>query len=427
MVSEGNIVAIAGPLLKARLPFGSLGDLCTICRRGGRELVAQIVSFTDDLFLVAPFGRTDGISPGDLIRCAGRTPRMTVSPALLGRVLDPLGDPIDGRGPIASTCGVEARALIATPPHPLSRPPIETPLETGVRVIDGMCPLGYGQRVGLFASAGVGKSTLLGLLARRADVDVTVIALVGERGREVKEFLSEALGEGGLAKAVVIVSTSDEPPVRRRLAPFTATTVAEYFRDKGLRVLLLVDSLTRTARAIRDVSLSAGELPIRQGYTGSVYGELPQLIERAGTSSTGSITALYTMLSARRGEADPLSDEVKSLLDGHLVMAESIAERGIRPAIDPLQSLSRLASRLSGVREREDRSILIAALAKLERDKAVVLLGGTPDRELRAALHIEPSLIEFLNQPGDLLSLRNETQARMHELAANYREQLGTG
>jgi FliI/YscN family ATPase len=293
-----------------------------------------------------------------------------------------------------------------------------------VRAIDTFCPIGYGQRLGIFAGAGVGKSTLLGMIARHADVDVCVIALVGERGREVQEFIHECLGEEGLARSVVVVATSDESPLRRLIAPQTATSIAEYYRAQGLRVLLLVDSLTRTARAIREVELAAGEPPVRQGYTSGVYTELPRLLERAGNDDSGSITALYTVLTTGEQDSDPLADEIKSILDGHLVLSQQVQLEGIRPAIDVLRSVSRLREKLQSEEVRVCMENLLTVLGRLRRDRDIVLLGGSPDPALRTALRIEPELKRFLSQRPKDHTTSKELHLMLEELSKHYLDTL---
>ena len=271
---------------------------------------------------------------------------------------------------------------------------------TGICGIDTLTPIGYGQRLGICAGPGVGKSTLLGMICRHADVDVVVYCAVGERGREVKDTLDEVIGPYSRHKTVMIVATSDEPAMARRCAPYLATAIAEMYRDQGKRVLLLVDSLTRTARALREVSLAAGERELRGGLTSYVLRELPLLLERAGTNAVGSITALYTLLTETDVEQDPLANEVKSILDGHLILSPTIANRGIYPAVDYLRSKSRLTHALLNESADKDRQQFLNALARLDRDRDLVLFGGTPDPELEQILKAEPSINSFLNQGG---------------------------
>ena len=402
---RGSVVAVRSGLISARLPQAAIGDLCSVSTNRRRLIQAQVVSFQNDLSNLAPFDSVDGICPGSEIESSGQPPAIEVSDELLGKIVDALGQP---RTEQSLTFSKSQRSLESAPPDPLTRLSIADQLETGIASIDGLLSIGYGQRIGLFAGPGIGKSTLLGAIARNAQVDCVVIALVGERGREVKEFITDCLGPEGMKRAVVVVSTSDEPPIRRSLAALTATTIAEHFRDQGKRVLLLVDSLTRMARSLRDVGLAAGEMPLRQGFTPSVYAALPRLIERAGNNDRGSITAIYSVLTANDQESDPLGEEVKSLLDGHIVLDSKVAARGIRPAIDVTRSISRLITKLHSAEYLAKIELISGALSRLDRERDLLLLGGKPDQALRAALAIEPELISFLNQaPREAKSLRN--------------------
>jgi FliI/YscN family ATPase len=376
---------------------------------------------------LAPFEHPAGIYAGAAVRDRQRRAELRIPRNCLGLVFDALGRCLSlppGAGESGDSTADVILPLLTPPPSPLGRRPIAEPLATGIRTIDGFLTIGHGQRLGLFAPAGAGKSTLLGMIARNAVADATVIALVGERGREVNDFIHNILGPAGLKRCVLVVSTSDEAPVKRRLAPYTATAIAEYFRSQGLRVLLLVDSLTRTARAIREVGLSTGELPVSRGYTPSVYSELPQLIERTGNDEQGSITAIYTVLTEACQELDPLAEEVKSLLDGHIVLDNAIAQSGVRPAIDVVASVSRLAPALGSARCRSQAARLCQALGRLKKDKDILLFGGTPDRELKAALALEPELRKFLSQgASENVDLR-QTQAQMTKLSAVYEAAL---
>lgn len=397
MQTRGQVISIKNGLIAAQLPFATLGDLCTINVRGREPLLASVVSFAGGITSLAPFGTLDGLYPGAEVQCMGAPPKIAVGDHLLGQVIDPFGNPLRLMSPPEKQ-RVVLRELNALPPPATKRSPINTQLTTGIRSIDSLCPIGYGQRVAVIAAAGTGKSTLLSMLARNADVDVVVIGLIGERGREVNDFLEESLGQEGLSKAVVVVATSDETAMRRVVAPLTATAVAEHFRDKGLRVLLLLDSLTRTARAIREVGLAAGEVPVRGGYTPSVYSELPRLLERAGTAQRGSITAFYTLLSGGQNDDDPLAEEVKSLLDGHLVLRSEMVQRGVRPAMDPLHSISRLTGRFLDSKTLSAREKVISAMERLRRDRDLILMGGPGDEELRHLISKEGDIYSFLNQ-----------------------------
>ncbi|MCB0354174.1 MAG: FliI/YscN family ATPase [Bdellovibrionales bacterium] len=341
---RGKVTAVNGSGVTCLLQHAAVRDLVRLNTRSGEPLLAEVISLQGQHALVAPFGEVDDIVVGASVELERGRLAAQFYAEEFGLVVDSLGVPLHGsqkpRGPATSL------PIFESAPAPLSRVPLSSQIVTGITAIDALHPIARGQRIGLFAPAGLGKSTLLGALARAEQFDVVVVALVGERGKEVGEFVHEALGEEGMKRAVVVVSTSDEVPAMRRLAPFTATAIAEFYREKSLSVLLLVDSLTRTARAVRDLSLAAGESPVRQGYTSSVYEQLPRLVERAGNSRNGSITALYTVLTQSVQELDPLVDEVKSLLDGHFILSQAIAELGIRPAIDPGSSVSRVTEKI---------------------------------------------------------------------------------
>lgn len=420
VLCSGQVCAIRGSVVSARIPMAALGDLCYIEHRSRNALRAQVVSFYDDLCCLAPFDSLEGITPGARIHGSGNPPKARLHGDVRGKILDALGAEIKSLATTQEASEHFELPIHNMPPRALDRRPIETQLVTGIRAIDGLCPIGYGQRMGIFASAGVGKSTLLGMIARQAKVDVSVIALVGERGREVQDFVQNCLGMSGLARSVVVIATSDESPLRRLLAPKTATAIAEYYRDQGLNVLLLVDSLTRTARAIRDVELSAGEIPVRQGYTAGVYTELPRLLERAGTNSLGSITALYTVLTALGDEHDALADEIKSILDGHLVLDPRLAQTGLRPAIDPLASISRLQEKFLGRNERAAVTTVLLMLSRLSRDRDILLLGGSADPELRAALTLEAEIRSVFTQSPDDCSNLEQTLRAVSDLASRF-------
>lgn len=392
----GQITSVQGSSIIATFPQAAVGDLCWLTDRTGRMIRGQVVAFSESSFSLALFEDPDGIYPGIPIFTNSSSLSIPVGAELLGRVITPLGDPLDGAArPIRAA---EHRPLLSRPPPVSDRPLIEEALETGVRAIDGFCTLGSGQRIGIFASAGIGKSTLLSMIARRAAADVIVVALVGERGREVKEFLDESLGPEGLSRSVIVVATSDDSSLMRQTAPYAATTIAEHFRDTGKKVLLIVDSLTRMARAVRETSLAAGDLPVRHGYTNSVYTQLPKLIERAGRSHRGSITALYTVLTNQEDDIDPLADEVKSLLDGHISLRQEIASLGVLPAIDVTQSISRLFSRLSPDTHIQSAQQLTYAITRLLRERHVALLGGVPDPELACILENQDALLGCVRQ-----------------------------
>jgi len=336
---QGSVVKVSGMAVESTGPMVGLGELCGIHIRDGRRVLAEVVGFQNDHLILLPLEHMSGISPGDTVT-ARTTPRhIVLGEGILGRVIDGLGEPIDEKGPLP---GTEKGALDASSPPPLSRTKITEPLALGIRAIDGMLTCGKGQRVGIFSGSGVGKSVLLGDIATSSEADVNIVALIGERGREVREFLDNELGPEGLSRSVVVVATSDSPPIQRVKAAFVAVTVAEYFRDKGKNVLFMMDSLTRFAQAQREIGLAAGEPPATKGYCPSVFSLLPRLVERLGRAEKGSITGILTVLVENDDLTDPVADSARSLLDGHIVLSRKLAERGHFPAVDILASVSRL-------------------------------------------------------------------------------------
>ena len=340
----GKVIQVVGLIIEAQVQGVSVGDLCTILiEKEGREAFAEVVGFKEARVLLMPLGSTSGIAPGSKVVAAGHPLMVKVGPQLLGRVLSGLGDQIDGKGPIVAE---GERSLFAEPPDPVKRPRVNEILKVGVRAIDGLLTIGRGQRMGIFSGSGVGKSTIMGMLARNAEAEVNVIALVGERGREVRDFIEESLGEEGMKKSVVVVATSDQPPLIRLKAAFVATAIAEYFRDKDNKVILMMDSVTRFAMAQREVGLAAGEPPTTRGYTPSVFALLPKLMERSGTSVVGSITAFYTILVEGDDFNEPIADQCRSILDGHIILSRDLAARNHYPAINVPHSVSRIMTNL---------------------------------------------------------------------------------
>lgn len=344
MKIAGKITQIVGLVIESQGPSVNLGDLCYICPRyEGPFIPAEVVGFRKNRVLLMPIGEMQGIGPGCEVISAHQTLKVNVGSHLLGRILDGLGNPIDGEGALS---GDVEYPLHESPPHPLSRLRIEEKLSVGVRAIDGLITVGRGQRIGIMAGSGVGKSTLLGMIARNTEADINVIALVGERGREVREFIERDLGEEGLKRSVVVVATSDQPALVRIKAAMTATAIAEYFRDQGSNVVLMMDSVTRFAMAQREVGLTIGEPPATRGYTPSVFAMLPKLLERSGTGEVGSITGIYTVLVDGDDMNEPIADAVRSILDGHIVLSRSIAAQNHFPAIDVLGSVSRVMTEI---------------------------------------------------------------------------------
>lgn len=398
----------------------AVGDAVDVLARDGAR-PAEVIAVQDGAASALVLGTTNGIARGDRVR--PRTGPLTspVGPALLGRVVDALGRPLDGRGPIAAP----SVSVDASPPPALSRRRIDAPLATGVRLLDTLCTVGRGQRLGLFAGSGVGKSTLLSMMVRGTDADISVIALVGERGREVREFVEDVLGPEGLARAVVVVATSDEPALLRLRAATYATRIAEGFADAGADVLLTVDSLTRLATAQREVGLAAGEPPTSRGYPPSVFAVLPRLLERAGPRELGTITAFYTVLVEGGDHDEPVADAARSILDGHIVLDRSLTTMGRFPAIDPLASLSRLATTVTTPEQTADATTVRRALAAAARVKDLVEVGAYAagaDRAADAALALEEATTAFLSQAADDGAAYDASWSDLAALASALRE-----
>lgn len=337
---NGKVTDVVGLIIISVGPNVSLGEICTIVDKNGKKLCdAEVVGFKEGKVLSLALGEVESISPACEVIAGGHSFRMNISEKLLGRIIDGFGNPIDGKGPIDG--GVSC-SIYREPPNPLERQRIETALQTGIRSIDGLMTVGKGQRMGIFAGSGVGKSVMLGMIARNTNAAISVIVLIGERGREVREFIEKDLGEEGLKRSVVIVATSDKPALMRIKGAFLGTTIAEYFRDQGLDVVLMMDSVTRFAMAQREIGLTIGEPPTSKGYTPSVFSLLPKLLERAGASENGTITGFYTVLVDGDDMTEPIADAVRSILDGHLVLSRKLANKAQFPAIDPLQSVSRV-------------------------------------------------------------------------------------
>ena len=402
---QGEVVRTVGLLVESRGPRARVGDLCELVRGGGAAgLALEVVGFKDGLLQTVPLGNTSGIRTGDRIVARGGSASASVGEGLLGRVIDGLGRAIDGGGPIDTAADY---ALQPPPLNPLARDGIVAPLGTGVRAIDALLTCGRGQRLGLFGGSGVGKSTLLGMMARGTAADVAVIALVGERGREVRSFLEHDLGPEGLKRAVVVVSTSDNPPLVRLRAAYTATAIAEYFRDCGRNVLLMMDSVTRFAMSQREIGLAAGEPPTAKGYPPSVFALLPALLERAGNvRGRGSITAFYTVLVEGDDHTEPIADHVRAILDGHIVLSREIASRNRYPAIDILHSVSRTMPDVTSADHRVKAAQVREWLATIRDSEDLVSVGayvaGSSPR-IDEALARRDAIDRFLSQPADQL------------------------
>jgi flagellum-specific ATP synthase len=396
---RGTVVRVSGSTVESAGPVIGLGELCGIHIHGGRRVLAEVVGFRNDHLILLPLEHIEGISPGDTVT-ARTTPRhILLSGAALGRVLNGLGEPIDGKGPLA---GDEECPLDVNSPPPLSREKITEPLALGIRSIDGILTCGRGQRIGIFAGSGVGKSVLLGDIAVSSDAAVNVVALIGERGREVREFLEENLGPEGLARSVVVVATSDVPPIQRVKAAFVAVTIAEYFRERNKNVLFMMDSLTRFAQAQREIGLAAGEPPATKGYCPSVFALMPRLIERLGCSQAGSITGILTVLVENDDLTDPVADSARSLLDGHIVLSRKLADRGHYPAVDILQSISRLMSAVASEEHRSAAHKLREIYATYADAEDLINIGAFApgsNRRIDGAVSLIDRINEFLVQP----------------------------
>jgi flagellum-specific ATP synthase len=418
-VWRGRVDQVSGVIVEAAGVPAAMGELCRIERGALGPVEAEVVGFRGATTLLMPHGNLEGIAPRQAVLALGRPFAIRTGPELLGRVLDGFGAPIDGRQKLPSSM---AHARVRSEaPAPLARVAIDQPLATGVRAIDATCLLGRGQRVGIFSGSGVGKSTLLGQVTRGTDADVLVVALVGERGREVRAFLDEVLDDGTRRRAVTVVATSDRPPIERFLAPFVAVTVAESFRDAGADVLFVMDSVTRFAAATREIGLAAGEPPTVRGYPPSFFATVPKLVERLGRSTRGSITGLLTVLLDADDPNEPVADTLRGLLDGHVFLSRELAHRGHYPAIDVLASLSRLMSTVASQKHRAQAQALREALAQWREGRDLVEIGayrpGTNER-LDRALALVPLIETFLRQGMDERAPIAETLARLEGLFA---------
>jgi flagellum-specific ATP synthase len=415
---SGHVLESVGQTIESAGPPASVGECCEILDSAGRAHFAEVIGFRGSNVVSMPLESTSGIRFGDAVLALSRRPEIEVGAALMGRVFNALGEPIDGAPNPRTSATMPLDGQVRSP---LDRAPIHEPLGTGIRVIDALLTTGRGQRVGIFGGSGVGKSTLIGMMTRNTEADVTVVGLVGERGREVGEFLEDALGEEGRARSVVVVSTSDQSPLLRMRAALAATTVAESFAAEGRHVLLVLDSLTRFAMAAREIGLAAGEPPTNKGYTPSVFTRLARLVERTGNFRTGSITAFYTVLMEGDDQQDPLVDAVRALLDGHVVLSRSLAAEGWYPPVQVLDSISRLMPAVTEPAHREHAGLLRRLMAVYARSEDLVRIGAYKpgsDPDLDRALRARAALRTFLTQDSAESAPFAETGRRLAQLAA---------
>ncbi len=395
---RGYVTQVIGLVIESAGPMVAVGDICQIEAANGERVLSEVVGFRGESVLLMPLRELHGIQPGSPVIALGRSFRVPVGEELKGRVLNGLGEPIDNLGPLRTT---KSSTLQNKPPHPLARKRINEVFETGVKALDSFTPCGKGQRMGIFAGSGVGKSTLLGMLASHANADVNVIALIGERGREVREFLEKDLTEEGRRKSIVIVATSDQPALVRVKGAFVAMAIAEHFRDCGKNVLMMMDSVTRFALAQREIGLAIGEPPATRGFTPSVFALLPQLLERAGAGEKGTITGLFTVLVEGDDMNDPVADAVRSILDGHIVLSRQLATENHYPAIDVLESVSRLTRDLTATNQQALSGRARNLLALLRKNQDLINIGAYvpgSNVEIDRALTLQKPLKEFLQQ-----------------------------
>lgn len=397
----GRVSRVVGLMIESQGPESSIGDVCLIhvnSAYGNTIIQAEVVGFKDEIVILMPFTHIREISIGCLVEGTGKPLEVKVGPSLIGSVLDSMGMPIDMSQLPKGLVPVRTEQ---DPPNPLTRPTIREKIEVGVKAIDGMLTVGKGQRVGIFAGSGVGKSTLLGMIARNTTADLNVIALIGERGREVREFIENDLGEEGLKRSIIVAATSDQPALMRIKGAFTATAIAEYFRDRGLNVMLMMDSVTRVAMAQREVGLAVGEPPATRGYTPSVFSILPKLLERTGTNHTGSITAFYTVLVDGDDMNEPIADAVRGILDGHIVLDRTLANKGQYPAINVLKSVSRLMNHIAEPEHVAAAERLRELYYTYSKSEDLINIGAYKrgsSREIDEAIHYEPLITGYLKQ-----------------------------
>lgn len=413
----GKIEQIVGMTVETSGINCNIGDVCKISVKPGKKYVtAEVVGFKDGKVMLMPYSDMDGIGYGSFVENTGEKLMINVSNSLIGRTVDALGEPLDGKEALS---GGTLYSINGMRSNPLERPPIAKPLEFGVKAIDGMLTIGKGQRMGIFAGSGVGKSTLMGMIARNIKADVNVIALVGERGREVMEFIDRDLGPEGVKRSVLVVATSDQPALMRSKCALTATTIAEYFKDQGKDVLLMMDSLTRYCMAEREIGLSIGEPPVARGYTPSIYASLPKLLERCGNFKTGSITGIFTVLVEGDDSNEPVSDTVRGIIDGHIMLSRKIAMKNHYPAIDITASISRLMSEIVSGEHKANASKIRKIMSLYQENADLISIGAYKtgsNPELDDAIGRMPAINEFLQQPVDVKVEFSDTVDMINEI-----------
>ncbi len=414
----GRVKRVVGLMIESQGPASSIGDVCYIHvgTAKKRKIQAEVVGFQDEFVILMPYTSIQEISPGCLVETTMKPLEVKVGQKLIGSVIDSLGQPLDGS---LLPKGLMPVKTEQSPPNPMQRPPITETIEVGVRMIDSLLTVGTGQRVGIFAGSGVGKSTLLGMIARNTKADLNVIALIGERGREVREFIERDLGEEGLKRSIVVVATSDQPALMRIKGAFTATAIAEYFRDKGLNVMLMMDSVTRVAMAQREVGLAVGEPPTTKGYTPSVFAILPKLLERTGRNTFGSITAFYTVLVDGDDMNEPIADTVRGILDGHFVLDRELANKGQYPAINVLKSISRIMNNIVATEHARAAERLREQLSTYIHSADLINIGAYKkgsSKEIDEAITIYPEILSFMKQTTNEKVSMEESVNRLLQL-----------
>ncbi|MDQ0161736.1 flagellar protein export ATPase FliI [Aeribacillus alveayuensis] len=412
----GKIKKVVGLTVESKGPDCSIGDLCYIHLPHNEKVAAEVVGFKEEYILLMPFTKVQRISPGSIVEATGKPLTIKAGKSLIGHVLDALGNPLDG-SPLPK--GLSKVLSENDPPNPLTKPPIKEPMAVGIRAIDGLLTIGKGQRVGIFAGSGVGKSTLLGMIAKHAATDINIIALIGERGREVREFVERDLGEEGLKKSIVVAATSDQSALMRIKAAYTATAIAEYFRDKGFNVMFMMDSVTRVAMAQREIGLAIGEPPTTKGYPPSVFALLPKMLERTGTNANGSITAFYTVLVDGDDFNEPIADTVRGILDGHIVLDRTLANKGQYPAINVIKSVSRLMNQIVTEKHRKIANEVREILSTYMEAEDLINIGAYKrgsSQKIDLAIRLYPKILSYLQQDIDEKDSLEESLQKLFHL-----------